>query len=151
RRTSLSASDSANWVENSSLEIRWSLAACQGDTSGPPPSASTTVSVARPNRRASATDAATASVANASQCVVDQLQPRSGPGRADPNGALTQRVEEATDARADLVGPRREDRQLALLRRLLASRHWRVEERHIRTLGVHHRCDALDTCYTDRA
>jgi hypothetical protein len=57
--TSLSASDSANWAENSPRAIRRSLAACYGDTSGPPPRASTTVSVSSPNRRARATEAAT--------------------------------------------------------------------------------------------
>src|SRR6266498_3763141 len=67
RRTSLSASDSANWAENSPLAIRCSLAACHGDTSGLPPRASTTVSVSSPNRRASATEVATASAANATQ------------------------------------------------------------------------------------
>jgi hypothetical protein len=43
------------------------LAACQGDTSGPPPTASITVSVSTPIRPARATEVATASAANATK------------------------------------------------------------------------------------
>lgn len=64
RRTSLSASDKANWAEKSSLAMRCSLAACQADTSGLPARASMTYSVPSPNRRARATDEAAASTAN---------------------------------------------------------------------------------------
>src|SRR5271155_4708171 len=49
RRTSLSASESANWAEKSPCAIRCSLAACHGETSGPPLRAVTTVSVSSPN------------------------------------------------------------------------------------------------------
>jgi hypothetical protein len=63
----LSASDSANWAENSPLAIRCSLAVCHADSNGLPPSASTTVWVSSPNRRASATEVATASLAKATR------------------------------------------------------------------------------------
>ena len=56
----------------------------------------------------------------------------------------------ATRARAS-VGPRREDRQLAVFRRILASRHRRVEQRHVRTLGCHQGRDAIDPGHADRA
>jgi hypothetical protein len=63
----LSASDSANWAENSPAAIRCSLAACHGDTSGLPARASITCSVSSPNRPASAAALATPSAANATR------------------------------------------------------------------------------------
>ena len=66
----MSASDSANSAENSPLAIRCSLAACHADTSGPPPSASSTVWVSKPNRLASVAELATASAAKATKLLL---------------------------------------------------------------------------------
>ncbi len=112
------------------------LGCLPGDTSGPPPSASTTVSVSSPSRRARATDAATASVANASQVFFTsfsrdpsrQVPPRSFAGRA-------RRTAESEHAHAPRPGPTRRS-SAGLFCRVLASRHRRVEEHHVRTLSI---------------
>ena len=56
---------------------------------------------------------------------------------------MTERVEEWSDTGAELVRPGREDRELALCGWVLASRHWRVQERDVRTFGIHESGDAL--------
>ena len=53
--------------------------------------------------------------------------------------------------RTCLVGPRREDRQLALRGWFLASRDRRVEERDVRAFRFHEGRDALDPGDADRA
>jgi hypothetical protein len=53
--------------------------------------------------------------------------------------------------RARLAGPGCEDRQLAAFRRILAARHRRVQEHHIRTLSTGQGCDAVDPGHADGA
>ena len=64
---------------------------------------------------------------------------------------MTERVEEGSDAGADVVGTRREDRQLTVLGRVLAARDGRVDERDVGTLLLDECRDALDAGHADRA
>ena len=83
--------------------------------------------------------------------VVHQLQPCSGPGLANPDRALAERVEQRSDTRTRLAGTRREDHQLAAFGRILASRHRRVEEHHVRTLSTGHGRDAVEPRHANGA
>jgi hypothetical protein len=71
--------------------------------------------------------------------------------RADPDRALADRAEETSDPRARLAGPGREDRQLAAFGRILAPRHRRVQEHHVRALATGQGRDSVDPRHTDRA
>ncbi len=64
---------------------------------------------------------------------------------------MAERLEEGSDAGADVVGPRREDRQLTVLGGVLAARHGRVDERDVGTLLVDECRDTLDARHADRA
>ena len=118
RRTSLRASDSANCGRELTSDDPMQLGFLPGRHERVAlESVDTTWSVSRPRPRASATEAATASAAKASQVLATSLSRVPAPDVADPDRALPERVEERGDSRSRLVGPRREDRQLAVLRR----------------------------------
>ena len=122
----------------------------QVDTSGPPPSASTTVSVSRPSRRARATDAATASAANASQVLFTSFSRVPAPAAptqivrwpsASNSGATRARASSGPDAKI-VSWPVLPDPYFPTPR---------IQEHHVRALSTGHGHHAVGPRHADGA